>query len=131
MRPAALRKYLKYLLRELHLGDWVIRLGESLPSEGGEWATISVTEGQREALLRVDPTLWSQPPADIRWVLTHELLHIHGNPLLEAIRPVEALVGAPAYSVLRHDFMLAAERCNDAIARVLAEHLALPPKGGK
>lgn len=131
MNQAALRKYLKYLLRELHLGEWAITLGEPLPSDDGSWATIQVTEGQRHATLRIDPGLFQQSPEHVRWVLTHEVLHIHGNPMLESIRSVEGLIGAPAYAVLRHDFVLAAERCNDAIARVLAEHLALPAMKGR
>lgn len=123
-----LAKYLKYLMSEMDLGPWSIDIDEHHAADDA-YAEIRCTFGQRRATLRLDPGLLRQERQVIRWVLVHELMHIHNNPLAEAVAGLEPALGVAAHSTFQNHFKTELERANDAIATAFARHLDLPPFG--
>lgn len=115
--------YVSQLANLMGLGDWEITVSANAPDE--DYATVNPVYGQRKALLALDPEWASLTRSTLRWVLVHELVHLHLarlkvgvenylGRLVEEMRPAaqEALNSEVEYAV-------------DAIATAWARRLPL------
>lgn len=127
-RPAAstVAKYLRTLAAELGLAGWRLDV-EHAESSPEHWATVAVERAQQVATVSVTPDLFSQPAADQRHYLVHELIHIHLAPLDWSHEDVTAGLSKRARELADATWRQRSERACDDVARLVAPGLPLPP----
>jgi hypothetical protein len=67
--------YLGQLADLMGLGDWELTVDTNAADD--DYASVGPVYGQRKATLSLDPNWASMKRADLRWVLVHELTHLH------------------------------------------------------
>lgn len=112
----------------LHLGHWMIRVPlETRPDNDDEAASVERIYGQNVAKIFLSDRFLLSSPEDQRETYTHELLHCHFRAIIEARDSLDELLGKPANTLFVQQMKTAEEWAVDAIARVLAPFLPLPP----
>lgn len=112
----------------LHLGHWVIRVPiEARPDSPHHAACIERIYGQNVARIFLSDDFLSSEPEEMRETYVHELLHCHFRQFVELRDGMEELLGSAANTLYVQQMKNAEEAAVDAIARVLAPFLPLPP----
>ncbi len=123
----SLSSYLRDLADALLLRDWEITLERGW-SDSDAYATISVWAEENHANVKVCEGFFGHPASERRETLTHELLHLHINPIKHALQNARSNLGEHTYGVVEGMMDDATEFAVDGIARVLAAYLPLPPQ---
>ena len=110
--------YVRQLADMLRLRDWRVEVSEEGPGASDAIASCAPVQGRKYAVIRLAESFLTDPPADQRHTLTHELLHCHFGPFCRAIESVDAM-SAP--------ISLAMEYCVDGLADAIAPLLPMPP----
>lgn len=121
--------YLRKAQEVLNLNHWDVRLSD-LTAGPDEYAVVDFTTGQHDAAVRFGRAFWSATRQNQRYVIIHELVHIHLRHLdtltevaCEALDPA-----ATAMMLAAHNIGI--EYATDSIARVLVRLMPLPPVFG-
>lgn len=125
---AAIDGYLRQLADVMGLKDWEIHLQRKRPDNPNHAACIQSIYGRRHANVWVDDAFLDDAPESQRETLTHELLHLHINPIKHALQNARSNLGEHTYGVVEGMMDDATEFAVDGIARVLAAYLPLPPQ---
>jgi hypothetical protein len=67
--------YLNLLADLMGLKDWELTVDTNAADD--DYASVGPVYGQHRATLSVDPNWRQMRKADLRWVLVHELTHLH------------------------------------------------------
>ena len=110
--------YVRRLADLLCLRDWRIEVYEDSPSDGSAVASCQPVTGRKYAVIRLSESFLTDPKADQRHTLTHELLHCHLGPMTRLLEANEAMPPA---------VQLALEYCVDGLADAIAPLLPEPP----
>lgn len=122
-----MRRYVAVLQPLLRLQGWDITVPDEPPEEDDAWAVCERSKHGWDARVFIADRLLAASPDQQRKTLVHELLHLYTHDW--HVAHLDALTGLEQtsrnWARERHDHEH--ERCVDAIARVLAPFLPLPP----
>jgi hypothetical protein len=122
-----LGKYIRDMADLCGLRDWCFTIMSEQPSPSA-YADIQITPQQRHASIRVAVGLLAIGGDTLRRCIAHELVHCHMEPLEVALNTVaEGEMSPRDWRVLHNVHNEELERATDALARVLAPFLPLPP----
>lgn len=123
----AVSGYVSYLLEQLNLGAWEIRLAQE-PSDTynvNAGASIKPVYGRQSATLRLAHDFFDNSLKDIEHYLTHEVCHLLMAQVDDVIdNGPETLMGKPAFSIFRESYIMNLERAVDNIAKAVGELLS-------
>lgn len=115
--------YLNRLIDLMGLSDWEIVVDTNAAPE--DYASVKVTEGQRRATLSLDPKWEGFKRVELRWVLVHELVHLHLSRMKVGVDHYLNLLPDDVKAVSRLALDSEAEYAVDAIATAWARRLPL------
>jgi len=122
----ALGAYVREIADTLSLVEWKLVLIHDRPDGAGPGTSghCHVTFGHTHARIWIEPTAPEERPDWVRYVVTHELLHIPLQaPWWAWSRPVEDLVGVSTYDAICANAITAWEDTVDRLARVIGPML--------
>lgn len=126
-RHARWQAYVRTLADLLGLRDWRIELEDEPDTDESCAASVSITYGQKHALVYFGQKWSGHTPEYQRYYVCHELLHCHMKPLADVVHNLAGKLGSEAYGVVWgcHDDAL--ESSIDGIGWAVAQFLPLPP----
>ncbi len=134
-RDHMLLTYMNDVQTVLGLNHWTIRRSEHTPADEETAAMMDFTPAQYDAALRIGETFWDCEPSEQRYLICHELVHVHLRQSNDAMESTADALGVAAYSLLTKAYNNATEFATDALAKVIAQFIDLPPQfplpGGK
>ncbi len=110
--------YVRQLADVLRLRDWRVEVSEELPAGSDAIASCAPVQGRKYAVIRLAECFLTDPPADQRHTLTHELLHCHFGPFCRMIEGDDGMTAG---------MRLVMEYCVDGLADAIAPLLPMPP----
>jgi hypothetical protein len=131
-------RYLRMLAVHMKLGEWTFDVSSDPaqdialtpgmnPETTQAIADVQATPGRKHALIRLCDDFEKREPEERRYVLVHELVHIHLATVQEmSENDLDDMLGAPAASVWFRSFRRSLEYAVDGIATAMAEKLPLP-----
>lgn len=128
-RIEALQEYVDLMRQDLQLNDWDVTISVHTPNDETTMAQMDITSTRHHGALRIGSAFWKAEPSEQRYVLAHELVHLHLRRLGTIVEGTEAALGANAFSMLSHSFNIAEEYATDALASVIANQFKLPEFG--
>lgn len=127
-RLAQVRPYVEILQAAIGLAHWhVIIYDDPHPRKPDVVAVVDPGEGQNLGELWLNDGALEEEPEDLRATIVHELLHLHQGHILHAIDDLSGEFGTTAWNLWESGFRRELEYMTDALARVIAPHLPLPP----
>ncbi len=127
--PIAL-DWIREIADRLGLRDWAIKLADE-PTVDDTAGELICVYGRKLATLKLAYNFNDLSPSEHRYIVVHELLHIHLEPLGQVLLNLTAHVGQSLYGLSRAHFTDATEYAVDALATVMAPSLPLPPAEGE
>lgn len=113
----------------LQLRDWSLLVMPD-PPEGADgeeaWATVTCTP-YRQSELRVSADLLRCHASVIERALVHEIVHMYHADMMEAVWEVADKAEPGCFDIGQLVLVRYVERMVDQVARVLVEHVDLPP----
>lgn len=122
----SLSAYLRVMADAMALKDWAIHLQRKTPENPNHQAAVQSVYGRRHANIWVDSAFFDDSPEEQRQTITHELLHLHINPIKHALQNAKTNLGDHTYGVVEGMMDDATEFAVDDISAVLALGLPLP-----
>lgn len=129
---AALVGYVREIAAVLGLSHWSLRLPADEYAEDGTHAHCESIEGRHYSTIRFARNFLESDDAEVRYVVTHELLHCHTADLSDCVSHDLRAVRSMSRSELRlfrAGFARREEYLVDALASVIAPMLPLPKWG--
>lgn len=127
-RQRAVAGYVKTIRDKLLLSHWTVRLIEEQP-EAEAWASVEGVANRYIVNLRVSPDTFDEPPARVRVVFLHEVLHITLMFVFDA--PVKTELGQNAFDTFTEAYKRELEYEIDLLTEALAPLFPMPPKWPK
>jgi hypothetical protein len=121
-----LGRYVRELADLVGLRDWTIVMKHGEPANDTSGADINVRYGQKVADIRFRTGWETMPADDLRWLVTHELVHCHLWRLDQRLCDVKPVMGDTAYTLYQFAVQEELEHTVDGIARTWARTLPLP-----
>jgi hypothetical protein len=123
-----LTPYITTLQAALGLAHWhIIIYDDPHPYKPDVVAVVDPGEGQNLGELWLNDGALAEESEDLRDTIVHELLHLHQGHVLHAVDSLSREFGATAWNLWEAGFRRELEYMTDALARVIAPHLPLPP----
>lgn len=111
------------------LRDWTVIVQKARPGALAEssLAHCEATYGRKVIVVSLAQRLYDEDPEEIRDTCVHELLHAHLDEPAAVVRDLETQMGTWLFEVVHETYKRATENATDALARVVARHLPMPP----
>lgn len=126
-RIAILRPWALSLQPLMGLAHWRIRISDEQPVDTSCFAEFHQWINGCEADIRIGDQFFTQEPDDQRETLVHEYLHGHMKLFKHLFADLEHNLAKVLYQHVDTQFYHAEEMTVDALSRVIAPHLPLPP----
>jgi hypothetical protein len=115
-----LTDYIRLLADEMRLRDWTVKLGEEA-ADYGNCADIRIVYGRKLATVYLPADSRSTAPEELRHTLVHELIHVHFEPMANAVRnDLEPYLGRTAGALFFEGFKRQYEYGTDGLADAIA-----------
>lgn len=112
-----LTDYIRRLADLLDLKDWLIELHDA-PADGATMAQVNSVKGTRNGTIWIAYNWQDWNPEKLRYVIVHELLHLHWEPAWNYVFQVSSESDYNSFKYI-------AEYAIDATARAIATHYPL------
>jgi hypothetical protein len=122
-----LTRYVREVADLLKLRDYEIMLDFSAPAEADCHAEIYPHEQMSHARIRFSSDFHRLPAEDIRYYVTHELVHLHFVGFPDVLETMTTHLSMAVYQSLINSHEKAEERSVDNLAKVIAQFMPLPP----
>lgn len=119
---ARVRPYVRDMADRMCLKDWRIEVLEDTPDDKGCNAEIETISGYKTARIRLALDFFENDDEHRRYILCHELVHLHLSLVDDFLRPIMGGSQQTTYDLLR-------ERAVDEMAHALAPHMPMPDDG--
>lgn len=127
-RHNELRDYLRFMANEMGLRDWTVTLSSDRPDNGNHAADVVCLYGRKYLTVRLTQGFENYSLEEQRHWITHELVHAHLWALDFTLNNIRDHLPSAAFDVLKGCFDDGIEFAVDAIAEIVAPHMALPVK---
>lgn len=118
-------KYIREIANLMFLRDWEIGLSETPAAEGNK-AEVRVTPNMQFATISINPDLFDETEEEIRYYITHELIHIHLAQMERSMFNFNKSMSKEIWRSMLKSHVSAEECATDALARSLAQFMPLP-----
>lgn len=127
-RIAHLMPYITEIQAAMGLAHWhIIVYDEQHPHRPEVVAVVDPGDGQNMGELWLNDAALTEEPEDFRNTIVHELLHLHEAHWLQAVQELSGEFGKTTWNIWVAGFRREIEYMTDALSRVIAPFLPLPP----
>ena len=127
-RIAELLPYITQIQGAMGLAHWhLIVYDDPHPHKSDMIAVIDPGDSQNLGELWLNDAALAEGPEDLRNTIVHELLHLHQAHWLHATHDLSGQINTQTWNIWVAGFRREVEYMTDALARVIAPALPLPP----
>lgn len=123
-----LRPWVLSLQPMMGLGHWRIRVVDEPPRTPNAFAEFAQWVNAREADIHIGDQFFTTSPEEQRETIVHEYLHGHMKAFKHLFADMENYLSKVMYQHMDSQFFHAEEMTVDALSRVVAVHVPLPPE---
>ena len=112
----------------LRLWTWEVEIVHAPPENQRASASILAEDQRNNAELHLAPDFFDDTPEEQRYMITHELMHLHLWRYMNLTNELAGQMGAQASEFAQVQLTRMLELMNDEIAKAVAPFLPLPPR---
>lgn len=127
-RIAALRPWILSLQAPMGLAHWRIRVVDDPPQTANAFAEFAQWVNAREADIHIGDQFFTTGREEQRETIVHEYLHGHMKLFKHLFADMENYLSKVMWDHMNAQFFHAEEMTVDALSRIVAVHLSLPPE---
>lgn len=118
--------FTRELMDRMELRDWTVQVDYAPDSGARHNACVTRTIGRKSARIVLYPSFTTQSPEARAQTIAHELVHLHFGALHDQLQDLEGILCEDAFHLYAAQFERLMEFGVDALADVIAVHVAIP-----